>query len=269
MTCEDVVRDEIVEKYLHERLGEEVRDAFEQHYFECASCFGVLQTYRDLQAELAQTMSDVVPAAPRRSWIWQWAWVPATAAVLVAVSLTVWQLPLTDRGDTIETAQPSVGSGVGPQPTAPSTPAVSLADLARVEPPRYTPGRLRGAADEATARYLEAMRHYQSGDYPAAISGLSTAAKLDPDAPHVMFFLGISRLMAGQPDAAIDALLRTVSLGDSPYIDETPFFLAKAYLQKGIIDEARTQLRGTVQRRGAREAEARQLLLQLETFKTP
>jgi TolA-binding protein len=143
---------------------------------------------------------------------------------------------------------------------------VSLADLARMEPPRYTPGRVRGAPDEATARYQEAMKQYERGDYAAAAKGLSAAAALDPEAPHIAFFLGISQLMSGQIDAAIDALRRTVALGDSPYIEEAGFFLGKAYLRRENVKEARTEFERVVQLRGAREKEARQLVDELDRF---
>jgi tetratricopeptide (TPR) repeat protein len=264
MTCEEVRGGEIVEKYLLDQLDGESREAFEQHYFECAGCFGLLQTYRDLQAELARTRDDAVPAAPRRSWVWQWAWVPAMAAVCIAVGLAVWQRPFAGRPGPSSVTGPSAAPEPERPQQAPPPPEVSLADLARIQPPPYAPGRLRGAQDEATARYQEAMKYYQREDYAAAIGGLRAAAKLDPEAPHILFFLGISSLMAGQLETGIDALRRTLALGDSPYVEDAHFFLAKAYLRRENVDDARDQLRQVERAGGARGDEARQLLLQLE-----
>lgn len=264
MTCEDVQTGEIVEAYLHDRLTDDSRDAFEQHYFECAGCFGLLQTYRDLQAELARTRDHAAPVT-RRSWVWQWAWVPAAAAVCLAVGLTLWQRPLGDPSGALAVTQPSVPSvPERPSQPAPLPPAVSLANLARIDAPRYTPGRLRSAGDEATATFREAMTRYERGDYAAAVSGLRAAAALDPEAPHIGFFLGISHLLMSQPDAAIAALRQTLALGDSPFTEDAQFFLAKAHLRKEDVAEARTHLQRTVQIHGAREGEARDLLLQLE-----
>ena len=107
MTCEEVIEGEIVEKYLHEQLSEESRDAFEQHYFECSRCFGLLRTYRDLQAELAKTRQSTLADAPQRHWIWRWAWVPATAVVVLATSLALWQRPAPDVAQPAAVAQPS------------------------------------------------------------------------------------------------------------------------------------------------------------------
>jgi tetratricopeptide (TPR) repeat protein len=264
MTCDEVQRDEIAEKYLHDQLNDESREAFEQHYFECGRCFTLLQRYRDLQAELASTRDDVLPAVSARRWVWQWAWVPAMAAIVLAVGLTLWQRPIDDRRDATQVTASPEPSGAERPPAPP--PAVSLADLARIEPPRYTPGRLRGAGDEATARYQEAMKNYARGDYVAASAGLKAAAALDPEAPHIVFFLGISQLMSGQFDGGISALRQTLALGDSPFTEEAHFFLAKAYLRKENLDAARAELERTAQMRGTREAEAGQLLLQLERF---
>ena len=260
MTCEEVIEGEIVEKYLHEQLSEESRDAFEQHYFECSRCFGLLRTYRDLQAELAKTRQSTLADAPQRHWIWRWAWVPATAVVVLATSLALWQRPAPDVAQPAAVVQPSTPAPSGP---GQATPGPSLSDLARIDPPRYSPSQLRGVEDEATARYQEAMKRYAQGDYAEAVGGLSAASKLDPEAPHVLFFLGISYLMSGQPDAGINALRRTIALGDSPFAEDAHYFLAKASLQKRELATAEKELARTIELRGEREAEARQLLGQL------
>jgi len=260
MTCEEVIRSEIVEEYLLDQLSEEARDSFEQHYFECGRCFGLLQTYRDVQAELARTREAGLLPAPRRNWVWRWAWAPAMAVVLMVVSLALWKLPITEiPGPPSQDIQPTAptpppAESVSPSLPPSSPPKPSLDDLARVEPPSYAPSRLRGTADEATARFQEAMKHYQRRDYPAAIAGLRAASNLDPEAPHILFFLGISHLLAGESDTAIEVLRKTIALGDSPYIEDSHFYLAKAYLQKGNIDEATRQLEITTRLRGAPKA---------------
>jgi tetratricopeptide (TPR) repeat protein len=263
MTCEQISNGEIVERYLRDDLGEDAREAFEQHYFACDRCFALLQTLRDVQSELAGRRAEILSAAVGRPWIWRWGWLPATAVVVLAASVVLVQrqadveLPLNEAGR-------STGVDASPQPPAVVRPPVpTLAELARVEPPEYSPGRLRGVTDEAAARYEAAMKQYQQRNYIAAVTGLSAAARLDADAPHIQFFLGISRLMAGQPDAAIESLGRTIALGDSPFIEEAHYFLAKSYLQLGDVRGADRELTQTIELRGEREAEAQQLRDQL------
>jgi tetratricopeptide (TPR) repeat protein len=274
MTCEDVVREETVEKYLLGQLSDESRDSFEQHYFECRRCFGLLRTYGDLHAELEGSREAILPAATRRSWVWRWAWAPGMAVMVIAVTVGWWQRPLTESARPPDPGGPSAPGRPPSSPGSPSLPPSSparqsLGDLARVEPPPYAPGRVRGAPDEATARFQGAMTLYQRQDYSAAIAGLQAATRLDPEAPHILFFLGASQLLAGRTDAASDSLRKTIALGDSAYLEAAHFYLAKALLQKGMVDEAIKELESAIRLRGDREPESRLLLGQLQAFKPP
>lgn len=61
MDCARVAQEEILDGYLLGKLSEEDRDAFEEHYFGCATCFDALQTVRAARDELARvgTYPDV------------------------------------------------------------------------------------------------------------------------------------------------------------------------------------------------------------------
>ena len=52
MDCARVAREEALEGYLLGRLNEEDREAFEEHYFECAGCFDELRALQAVRAEL-------------------------------------------------------------------------------------------------------------------------------------------------------------------------------------------------------------------------
>jgi tetratricopeptide (TPR) repeat protein len=268
MTCEDVSGSEIVEKYLLGQLGDDVRESFEEHYFECARCFGLLQTYQALQAELARTRQDLLPVTPARRWVWQWAWIPATAVVVIAASVALWQRPLPGN---LSPAPDVTRPAPGPSSAAPESPSrppapppkPSLDQLARFEPPPYAPGNLRGVVDAATVKFNEGMERYQQGRYAAAAGVLLEASSIDPEAPHILFFLGISQLLAGQTDQAIDTLGKTITLGDSPYLEEAHFYRAKAYVRRENLDRARAELETAIRLRGEREADARDFLRQL------
>jgi tetratricopeptide (TPR) repeat protein len=263
MTCDEVVNGEIVEKYVLDDLTEVTRSAFEQHYFECGRCFELLQTYRAIKAELAQSREAAETEAPRKSWGWLWTWAPAMAVVVMTVGIGV--LLRTQREMPDAPSIPPAAGGTQPSPTpaqpAPSPPASmpSIELLARVEPPPFVASRLR-SADEVTARFNEAMAHYQRQNWAAAIPGLQAASKLDPEAAHIAFFLGASQLLNGQSRLAIAELRRTIALGESPFLEEAHFYLAKAHLQTRNVDEAIKELERTIQLDGERQEEARQLL---------
>jgi tetratricopeptide (TPR) repeat protein len=272
MDCVRVAREEILEHYLLDRLDAEDRDAFEEHYFECARCFDDLRTLQALKQELSRAGGGLETATTRSAW----RWAPAAglaAAVLLTVGVLLWMRPPVPPGS-LETsdAQPtsSAQSLQKPPPREPAPKArseASLLELARVEPPRYEPRTLRGAPDEATARFQRGMEQYRKGDYAAAVADLRAAAELDPDAAHVRFFLGISYLMLGQDHAAIDSLRAVIAHGDSAYLEDAYLYLAKAFLRRKDFRAADTQLKKLIQLRGPRSGEGRRLLTEMEKLK--
>lgn len=269
MDCARVAREEILEAYLVGRLNEEDRQAFEEHYFECAGCFDELQTLQAIQGELRSTGAEV-PARTSRPLL---AWAPIAglaAAVVVAVGAVLWLRPAPGPRP-LETARtppasqaPSPERPIAQQPGPSVASEPSLEQLARIEPPRYEPPTFRGAPDEATARFQRGMEHYRKTDYARAVDELRGAFELDHDAPHIAFFLGISELMAAEDGAAIVALRRTIELGDSAYLEDAHWYLAKAFIRRKDLDAAGTHLKTLIQLRGARSGEARRLLTQLE-----
>ena len=274
MDCGRVMREEILEGYLVGRLSEDDRDAFEEHYFECARCFRDLQMLRAVRGELQRAGSGLDARTTRSFFGWTAAAAMA-AVVVLSVSVVLWMRPQppSERVGNIETqpqvqAQPpeKAGSPRGAEP--PSSPAEpSLPQLARVEPPRYEPLRLRGTPSEATTRFQMGMARYQKADYRDAVTHLSAAAELEPAGAHIRFFLGISHLLSGEDQAGIRWLQATIALGDSAYIEDAHFYLAKAFLRQANIGAAETELKRVVQLRESRSGEARQLLTQLERLR--
>lgn len=272
MDCARVAREEVLEGYLLGRLNKEDRDAFEEHYFECARCFDELRTLRAVQAALPRTQTEP-DAKSRRPFGWGAVAAFASAAiVIITIGLAV---ALREQAPSVpmENTQLPTPSQPPSQPTASQSGAtnrpatLTIEQLARVEPPPYTPLPLRGPLDEATQRFRRGMERYRKADYRSAIDELRTAQKLDPDAAHISFFLGVSQLMTGQDGAAIDTLRQAIALGDSAYLEEAHFYLAKAYLRRKDLDAAEAQLNHVIQLRGSEGEEARRLLAEIERLK--
>lgn len=291
MQCEQVVRDEIAERYLRGAMGPADQEAFEHHYFECASCFDELESLRLLRQALVRgAPAGEAGYGARGRWApWRWA---AAAAVVALVAAGLY---LRFAGSNGPPAGPGDGEGrlaeqrpavpAQPAPEAPppplpetasSAPLVAaeaaarsavLATLAVVHAPEYTPVVLRGAVDEAARRFREAMRLYVRRDYAGARAELRAAAGLDRGRPDIAFFLGICALLTDEPADAIAELRRTIALGESPYLEEAHFYLAKAHVQRGELADAAAQFEATVRLRGEREQEARKLLQRLEAFR--
>jgi tetratricopeptide (TPR) repeat protein len=270
MDCSIAARDELLEGYVSGTLNEQDRDAFEEHYFGCARCFDELQTLQAVRDELPRA----VAATERRPWVRGWPAVAALAAAAVlAVGSALWMRPAAPSAPATVALQPAPQA---PPPATTSPPFAaapapraarpSIGHLARFEPPRYEPMTLRGTPDEATARFQRGMEHYRKGDYARATEDLRVAADLDAEAAHSRFFLGISHLLLNQDDAAIKRLQATIALGDSPYLEDAHFYLAKAFLRREDFRSAATELKKLIQLRGSRANEARRLLVEIEKF---
>jgi len=293
--CAWIEREEIFERYVRDALADAERDAFEAHYFECAACLATLQAYKALHAALQASPAPAGNRAvlPVRRRSWGWALVPlAASAVLVAAAVWYWSsapAPTTPLGstETVASLRPaapvaqapasvsapaarSAPSPAAPRPSPPTappeSPAEPIAVLARVEPPLYAPLALRGALDGATETFDAAMRLYVTGDYAGALPGLRQAAGMKPDEAQYVFFLSICQLLTGDAAGAAGGLQQTIALGESPYLEEAHFLLAKAFLQQRQIPAARDQLRRAIDRHGRLEPAARLLLGQLESL---
>jgi TolA-binding protein len=273
MDCAKVAREEIIESYLVDRLSEADREAFEEHYFECAHCFDDMQSLRAIREELRLAGAEIEAETTRSLFGWASAAGLAAAVVLAVGVVVLWMRPTLPSSPPEATEAPGPSQAQVPEKPGTQQPAQttesepSLEQLARVEPPRYEPLTLRGASNQATQRFQRGMERYRKADYAGAVDDLRAAAELDPDAAHISFFLGISHLMSGQDNAAIDRLRATIALGDSPYLEEAHFYLAKAFLRRKDLGAAEEQLKKLIQLRGSGSGEARRLLTQVERLK--
>lgn len=251
MNCDQIEREEIVEKYLTGRLDWAAQEEFEAHWFGCLECGRKLQVSRMLQEKLWEKGDKILPPTQepvrvpsgRRVWAYS-----AAAAVLILAAAALWW---------------QFGRAGRPQAGTKGTPS-SLLMLARIEPPLYVPPVLRGAEDEAAERFRTGMKLYQEGRYGDAITNLRAAADFSPAGAGIRFFLGICFLLAGQTDAGIEELRATIALGESVYLEEARFYLAKAFLGKGDVGGARDEFNWVLQRSGNLKEEAARILAQLQ-----
>jgi TolA-binding protein len=260
VNCSQVEERDLADQYLLDLLTEPEREEFEVHYFECESCFSDLQTRRAVQDELRLQSAPV--ARVGLSWFRLPVWVPGFVAVFLLIGLGIWWR----RASSI---QPVMASSS--QPTNVAAPTVEtpsaaplLERLAHVMPPPYVAVALRGPEDRAQEEFRQAMQYYVEGDYGNAIGGLRAAAIASPRTPAFSFYLGACYLLTHQVENAIDALRKTVSLGDSSYLESAHFLLAKAYLAEGRVPAAQDEFKTTIRFGGSKQSEAREILGQLQ-----
>ena len=297
MDCGIIVRNGLAERYLLGELGSAEQECYEKHFFDCERCFEELRSLQAIQDAL-RAVSPLVPARKRElAWSPWWKWI-ATGAVAASLvgGVLLWQFRAPERvagnqgtpAVATRRAPPNPAAAPSGQPaaelpegTVTAAPATSptelaerpgtvyrrsavLARLARVEPPEYSPSVLRGAADEATASFQEGMRAYVAGDYRGAIAQLRKASSLDPERPDFAFYLGASELLSGDAAGAIREFLRTTAMGETPFLEEAHFYLAKAYLKQGDAGRAHAELEKVKSLQGDWRREAETILTQLE-----
>jgi len=251
MDCDQIEREEIIEKYLTGRLDKAGQEEFEAHFFSCPECLRKLQVSRMLQEKLWEKGDKILPQTqkPARVRVGRRAWAYSAAAVavfIIAAAALWWQF-----------------RGPGRPPAGMKETSSSLIMLARIEPPSYIPPALRGAEDQAAERFRSGMKLYQDGRYGEAIPDLRAASELNPERPSIRFFLGICLLLTGQTDAGIEELRATIALGESVYLEEAHFYLAKAHLGKGDIGRAKEELNWVLDKGSNLKEEAVQILAQL------
>lgn len=292
MDCDSIVRDETAERYLMGQLRETEQAAYEQHYFECARCFAELSRLQAVREVLREhpPLLDPIPIARRPRARRACAWWPAVAVLAATVTGVVVLLrqgqgpersaqspvaaPLdpgaaSQPGPATAITAPAPGDDAGERPSV-SVPARSvdakavLKRLARVDPPHYMPRVLRGPADEPSLRFHDGMRAYATGDYRRAVTELERAAALDSGRSDVAFYLGVSRLMNGETDAAVAELRHTVELGDPEFLGDAHLVLAKAYLGGAEIQAATRELEAAARTPGTSQHEAARILAELQ-----
>ncbi len=246
MNCDQVRDPSVIEAYLAGRLAEADRDAFEMHYLECDGCYAAVEAMRAIQAGVRAVPKEPVPI--RRAGAWSPRWVLVAAAVLIAGVVLV------------ERRQHPAESPVALAPQA----AQNLyAELARFDPPPFSPVRLRTALEPGDAEFHSAMEAYPKHDWAACESSLHAVASKYPQAMAARYYFGICALLAKDTATGAEALRQTIIAGDSPYLEEAHFYLAKALLAEGDAVGARAELNKTVAMAGDLAPQAATLLARI------
>lgn len=211
--CDEFVAGFVIERYVAGKLPESETQAFEEHLLVCDRCQEELTLAVAAREALPAGKADAEPIVVRPL---PWMGVTAGLALAAAAVAAILILPI-DRV-------------AGP-----------IAELGRVtQPPIYLGVPVRQAPARPDSVFDVAMSAYSAGEYAGAIASLENAlaAGVDPAPAH--FFRGASLLMLDR-DAA-DAFEAVIAAGESPYLAEAHYYLAKALLRRGDPDGALVQL---------------------------
>jgi tetratricopeptide (TPR) repeat protein len=265
MTCEVIQAERIVERYAQGGLTAEERTAFEEHYATCTDCFEQL---RALEAGLGLSARGVTRRKKRRKKhrARKYGWVAVLAGVIagVAVLAVVLEQYRPPPSEPPPAPAPAAVQSPAEPPPLPGPDRRVIAYLAAVEPPVYIESMRHGPDNAAYQAFRAAMEPYNVKDYQKAAEALRAAAQLDRKAPAPRFYLAICERALDKTDDAIADLHAVIDLGNTPYLEDAHFFLAKALLATGDLRAAREELFRAIRIAGDRLDEARRVLDQLE-----
>jgi anti-sigma factor RsiW len=200
--CDDIRDRSLIERYVAGKLTEAEAAELEAHYLTCARCQG--------DVRLAAAIRGA-PVERSRRPVAVWGGLGlAVAAGLAAILLL-----------------------------APHRPAPELVRLGDVlEPPVYLGIPVRAAPARGDSIFEAAMAAYAARQYDAAAAGLGAALAAGVDSVPAEFFRAASLLMTKRNEDAAAGFTRVIALGESPYLPESRYYLAKALLRRGLAREA-------------------------------
>lgn len=169
-------------------------------------------------------------------------------------------------------------------PAAPDTaPASAAAPPAVAAPPAATPNPLRlayakpdvklspsalawrgAAADNPFLKELApAFDAYRAGDYARAVAEFDRLSAVYPDSIEVLFYQGVSRMLAGDDAGAIRPLEAAARLGNQTFAGDVAWYLAIAQQRSGSPN-ARASLQNLCRGQGAYASSACAAVAQLD-----
>lgn len=223
--------DETATRYAAGTLPEPELPAFESHLVGCARCQDAVRFSDTLRLELGSTRT-------RRRWK-----PTAILGALAAAAAVTFVLISPQRDPVRELGRLAAG-------------------------PAY--GGVVVRADDAPADsiFAHGMDLYARGNYSGADTVLKRARVAGADSALTGFFIGASLLMVDRAQEAANEFATVVRIGETPYLAEGRYYLAKSLLRLGQVDDAIRQLVATERSESPIAEAARALRDSIEVVRT-
>lgn len=237
-----------IERYLRDEMSSEERSGFESEIATDKSLKQEVELHRMVHDTLGdpaetrfrETLADVIDKkttekpqpAKVRKLIPDWRLISVAATVLIALGVFTWFNPMSTSDQ--------------------------FADNFDAYPMVLTQ---RSQADTAQMDVLitEAVRYYESQEYPEAAASFGRLAQLDPGAVTFPFYQAISHIASGDLDQAIPLLEDVLTRPDHLLIEQTRWYLGLALWGNGDEERSR-QVLGEIQPGQFKYNEARAMI---------
>jgi hypothetical protein len=113
-----------------------------------------------------------------------------------------------------------------------------------------------------------AFEAYRAGQFAVSAERFAVLAAKYPKTVEPAFYLGVSRLLSGEPTGAVDGLERAASMKDEVFAEDIAWYLAVALHRAGRAEEARAQLTSVCGGKGAHATGACDALAKIERSAT-
>lgn len=169
-------------------------------------------------------------------------WAPAIAIGGLALAATLLIAVVVERsGPDIAVPPDAASASIGVKPAI-----VESAPVTRPEPSRIafakpevklSPSALAWRGDAAANPFVRdlapAIDAYRAGDYPRAAAAFDRLSGVYPGSIEVSFYLGVSRMLAGDDAGAIAPLEAAARLDNQTFADDVAWYLAIAQQRSG------------------------------------
>jgi hypothetical protein len=96
--------------------------------------------------------------------------------------------------------------------------------------------RGEGSANPFLRDLAPAFDAYRAGDFARAVAEFNRVSTIYPEAIEVLFYQGVSRMLAGDHEGAIAPLEAASRLGNAAFADDVAWYLAVAQQRSGKAD---------------------------------
>jgi len=198
-------------------------------------------------------------------------WSPAIAIGGLALAATLLIAVVVQRSGPDTVVPPdgaSASIGVKPTivdsvPTRPDPPRIAFAKPEVKLSPSALAWRGDAAANPFVRDLAPAIDAYRAGDYPRAVAAFDRLSAVYPGSIEVSFYLGVSRMLAGDDAGAIAPLEAAARLDNQTFADDVAWYLAIAQQRTGHPN-ARAKLADLCRGQGAHASSACAAVAQLD-----
>jgi len=221
-------------------MPDDVRGHVQAHVDRCPACRALLADLALIDVDAPASLDERVGIEARTMARFDWL-LPIAAALIAALGLATWLRGSAPRARAVITGRAPSAANV---PAASAPRGVWQIEKPAIELPLSAAIVTRGEQPAGTPEIAMALEPYRRDDFQGAAARLAEFVQRHPDSGEGWFYLGASRLFAGDSGGARVALETARTRIAQDRRDELEWLLATAEARSGEVVAARKRLDG-------------------------